>query len=113
MLWHFVCVVLLNVSLTRIYLWVDFLKDMVEFWIQVVPPEQDKNPEVALEALLPEQEGNKPRLEFVLNFNQDSDIVVMESAYFANPIALVIKFMVSKIYIFLYFLLFTVYLLCI
>ena len=91
----------------------DFLKDMVEFWIQVVPPEQDKNPEVALEALLPEQEGNKPRLEFVLNFNQDSDIVVMESAYFANPIALVIKFMVSKIYIFLYFLLFTVYLLCI
>lgn len=92
------CIVLLNVSLTRIYLWVDFLKDMVEFWLQVVPPEQDKNPEVALEGLLVEQKGKMPRLEFVLNFNQDCDIVIIESAYLTNPITLVIKFLVSKIY---------------
>ena len=84
----------MNVSLTRIYLWLDFLKDMVEFWIQVVPPEKDKNPEVALEKLLPEQKGKMPRMEFVLNFNQDSDIVIIESPYLANPTSLVIKFMV-------------------
>ena len=92
----FCCVVLLNVSLTRIYLWVDFLVDMVDFWIQVVPPEKDKNPEVALEKLLPEQKGSMPRLEFVLNYNQDCDIVVIESAYVANPTTLVVKFMVSQ-----------------
>lgn len=62
----------------------------------MVPPEKDKNPEVALETLLTEQKGNMPRLEFVLNFNQDCDIVVIESAYLVNPITLVIKFMVSK-----------------
>ena len=96
------CVVLLNISLTRIFLWIDFLKDMVDFWIQVVPPEKDKNPEVALETLLTEQKGNMPRLEFVLNFNQDCDIVIIESAYLVNPISLVVKFMVSQC-IFLYF----------
>lgn len=63
----------------------------------MVPPEQDKNPEVALETLLTEQKGNMPRLEFVLNFNQDCDIIVIESAYLVNPITLVVKFMVSKI----------------
>jgi len=69
--------------------------DMVIFWLQVVPPEKDKNPEIALETLLPEQKGNTPRLEFVMNFNQDSDIVVIESAYLADPTCLVLKFMVS------------------
>ena len=88
----------MNVSLTRIYLWLDFLKDMVEFWIQVVPPEKDKNPEVALEKLLPEQKGKMPRMEFVLNFNQDSDIVIIESPYLTNPTTLVIKFMVLFLY---------------
>ena len=74
---------------------------MVDFWIRVVPPEKDKNPEVALETLLPEQKGNMPRLEFVLNFNEDCDIVIIESAYLANPTTLVIKFMVKML--FLYF----------
>ena len=82
---------------------------MVEFWLQVVPPEKDKNPEVALEKLLVEQKGNVPRLEFVLNYNQDCDIVVIESAYLTNPTTLVVKFMVSKIFmhfiIFMYFIL--------
>ena len=106
----FCSVVLLNISLTRIYLWVDFLKDMVDFWIQVVPPEKDKNPEVALEKLLPEQKGKIPRLEFVLNYNQDCDIVVIESAYVANPTTLVVKFMVSRnIFVFLYFTFFYLY----
>ena len=87
---------------------------MVDFWIQVVPPEQDKNPEVALETLLTEQKGNVPRLEFVLNFNQDCDIVVIESAYLVNPITLVVKFMVSKMYFFIscnsYYFVFLLYL---
>ena len=99
----FCSVVLLNISLTHIYLWVDFLMDMVNFWLQVVPPEKDKNPEVALEKLLPEQKGNKPRLEFVLNYNQDCDIVVIESAYLTNPTTLVVKFMVSMKYLFIFY----------
>lgn len=91
-------IVLLNVSLTRIYVWLDFLMDMINFWIQVVPPEKDKNPEVPLEMLLPEQKGKSPRLEFILNYNQDCDIVIIESAYLANPTSLVMKFKVSKLY---------------
>ena len=51
----FSIVVLLDVALTRIYVWFDFLMDMVIFWLQVVPPQKDKNPEVALEQLIVEQ----------------------------------------------------------
>ena len=86
--------VLLDIALTRIYLWVDFLMDMVIFWLQVVPPQKDKNPEVALENLIGEQKNNPPKLEFVLNFQQDADIVVIESALMENPTCLVINFQV-------------------
>jgi len=90
----FSIVVLLDVALTRIYVWFDFLMDMVIFWLQVVPPQKDKNPEVALEQLIVEQKNNKPKLEFVLNFQQDADIVLVESALMENPTCLVIKFQV-------------------
>ena len=86
--------VLLDVALTRIYVWADFLMDMVIFWLQVVPPQQDKNPEVPLEQLLEEQKKNPPKLEFVLNFQQDADIVFIESALMENPTCLVVKFLV-------------------
>lgn len=68
--------------------------DMVIFWLQVVPPQKDKNPEVALEQLIVEQKNNSPKLEFVLNFQQDADIVLVESALMENPTCLVIKFQV-------------------
>jgi len=89
--------VLLDIALTRIYVWIDFLMDMVIFWLQVVPPQQDKNPEVPLEQLMVEQKNNPPKLEFVLNFHQDADIVIVESALMENPTCLVIKFLVRII----------------